>query len=67
MVVILHLMFIGGDYVIVDFSLNCMYSCYKWYNVDISVYLHVFVISCPCYNCNEKYIVMSYFVMYYAY
>jgi hypothetical protein len=38
-----------GGYVIVDFSLNCVYSCYKWYDVDIFVYLHVPLISCPCY------------------
>jgi hypothetical protein len=33
----------------VDFNLNCVYSCYKWYNVDIFVYLRVLLIYCPCY------------------
>lgn len=46
--------FVQGDYVIVDFSINCVCSCYKCYDVDITVYLHVLLISCPCFVCNRK-------------
>jgi hypothetical protein len=37
----------GGGYVIVDFSLNCVCS-YKWWDVDMYVYLCVVPVSCPC-------------------
>jgi hypothetical protein len=34
-----------GDYVIVNFSLNCVYSCCKWCNVHICLYLHAILLS----------------------
>jgi hypothetical protein len=51
---VVFVLFRGRDYMIVDFSLNCVYSCYKWHDLDIFVYLRVFLISCPCFICNVK-------------
>lgn len=50
--------FPGRGYVPVHFRLNCVYSCYKWYNVDIIVRLWVLLILDRVIRilwCNGKY------------